>query len=352
VGRVISVFLVFAALCALVIGGLLLVSYKNPGLISPIPKVFGASSNIVGNNWFPKNLSGFPHQGNSLSLSANSVLIADYDSGQIIFQKDLNHRQPAASTVKMMTALVAFENADLNREFTVSAKAAKIGEDSMGLGEGEKLNLRDLLYGLILVSGNDAAVTIADGVSGNEDEFVKLMNQKAVFLGLSDTKFINASGLDEDGREQYSTAHDLVVIAHYLWENHPEFREISGTVHWTLDANLGHKAFDLYNDTNLLTTYPGVRGIKPGFTWEAGLCLVTYAENGGKRLLAVILGSDDRRGEMKELLDYGFGTYGIHVFHPGLDLVREVSPIVKRAKPQAMPKSSTVSAEASRSAGN
>ena len=204
-------------------------------------------------------------------------------------------------------------------EYVVSEKATKVGENSMGLSAGEKLNLKELLFGLMLVSGNDSAITIAEGVSGSEEAFASLMNRRAADLGLNDTKFINASGLDVDGQEQYSTAYDLAVISQYVWKNYPYFREVSSTVHKYIESSGEHKDYDLYNDTNLLTTYPGVLGIKPGFTWEAGLCLVTYAENDGKKLLGVILGSDDRRGEMKELLDFGFNSFGIKVSHPALD---------------------------------
>lgn len=289
------------------------------GITSPIPRVFGTSKLPVKNDWFPKETVKGVKEG-ELSLSAKSAIITNFETGEVLFSKNDNERLPVASVVKIMTALVALERNKLSDTFTVSEKAAKIGENSMVLSVGEKLTLRELLYGLMLVSGNDAAVTIAEGVSGSEDAFVKLMNDKAKELGLKNTTFINASGLDVDGSSQYSTAYDLAVIAHSLWESHPEIREITSTYHYYINATDTHKDFELYNDTNLLTTYPGVRGIKPGFTWEAGLCLVTYAESGGKKLLAVILGSDDRRGEMKELLDFGFGKYGIKVDHPGLDL--------------------------------
>ena len=289
-------------------------------LLSPIPKVFGTSKTSTINKWFPKRPLNNLSRDANLTLTSKSALVVDYDSGQIIFEKDVSQRLPVASAVKIMTALAALEKADLDETFVVSEKAAKIGENSMGLTTGEKLTLEELLYGLMLVSGNDAAVTIAEGIAGSEAKFVGLMNQKAKDLGLTDSQFVNATGLDEDSREQYSTAYDLAVIAHYTWENYPVFREITSTFNKYIEATETHKAFDLYNDTNLLTTYPGVKGIKPGFTWEAGLCLVTYAETGGKKLLAVILGSDDRRGEMKELLDYGFGQYGVTVSHPALDL--------------------------------
>lgn len=144
------------------------------------------------------------------------------------------------------------------------------------------------------------------------------MNRKAKELGMQDTKFVNASGLDVDGEVQYSTARDLAILAHYVWEKHPQFRKVSSTPEIYFEASSKHKAFQLYNQTNLLTTYPGVKGIKPGFTWEAGYCLVTYAENDGKKLIGVILNSQDRRHEMREMLDYGFSKYGIRIEHPDL----------------------------------
>ena len=294
---------------------------QDLSVASPIPKVFGINKpyKTVVNSWFPKSLPA--SESDQLNISAKSVLLVDYDSGDVIFAKNARERLQAASTIKIMTALVALANADLADEFIVSEVGAKVGENSMGLTPGENLTLRELLSGLMLVSGNDAAVVIAEGISLSEGAYVELMNKKSRELGLADTKFINVTGLDEDQEEQYTTAYDMSVIAHYTWENFPTFREISSTVHEFIDATETHKAFDLYNDTNLLTTYPGVYGIKPGFTWNAGLCLVTYAENDGKRLLGVILGSDDRRGEMKELLDYGFNYYGIKIDHPALDLL-------------------------------
>ena len=313
-GRLVSVFF----LLCLFFGGLFLLRPKALPLDSPVPKVFGSSKSQIINNWFPKGKKE-PDE-TLLSLSAKSVLAVNYENGDVLFENNINEKLPVASTVKIMTALVVLENVDVNSIFTVTDKAAKVGENSMGLTAGEKLTVKELLYGLMLVSGNDSAVTLAEGVSGTEEKFVEMMNEKVQSLGLKNTKFINASGLDEDGKVQYSTAYDLAVISHYVWENYPMFRDISSTFHQFIDSTNRHKEFDLYNDTNLLTTYPGVMGIKPGFTWEAGLCLVTYAENDGKKIIAVILGSENRRGEMKELLDYSFSQYGITVFHPALDL--------------------------------
>lgn len=316
-GRNLTVFFI---LFFLVLGAIAVYNDgRLPSVTSPIPKVFGArvEEKKVINDWFPK-LEGKLDNAD-LTLSAKSAIVVDYDSGVVIYSKNPTQRLPVASTVKIMTVLLALEKAKLDTVFTVSDKASKVGENSMILTQGEKLTLEELLFGVMLVSGNDAAVTIAENVSGDEESFVGQMNQLAKSLGLDNTRFINASGLDVDGVNQWSTAYDLAVISHYLWQKHPEIEEISSTYHKFIEASDTHKDFELFNDTNLLTTYPGVKGIKPGFTWEAGLCLVTYAENGGKRLLAVILGSDNRRYEMKELLDYGFGKYGIKVNHPALD---------------------------------
>lgn len=295
-------------------------SRSDNSITSPVSKVFGANApKVVQNTWFPKISNDVVSTG-KLNIDAKSAILVDYDTGTVLYAKNPREKLPAASTIKIMTALLALDLAKNSDLFTVSEYASKVGENSMGLTSGEQLTLLELLYGLILVSGNDAAVTIAEGVSGSQEAFVSQMNEKVQDIGLTETKFVNASGLDEDGKEQYTTVYDLVTIARVLWDKYPQFRKVSATEHYFLEANSRHKAFDLYNDTNLLTTYPGVMGIKPGFTWNAGLCLVTIAENNNKKLLAVILGSDDRRGEMKELLDFGFNSYGINVSHPALDL--------------------------------
>lgn len=289
-------------------------------LASPIPLKRGVSNEptFAKNEWFPKINNAFYK--NAPDMSAKSAILVNFNSGDVIYAKDPNARLAGASTVKIMTAMIALERAKLSDVYTVSKKAAEIGEDSMGLTEGEKLKVGELLYGLMLPSGNDAAVTLAEGVSGSENAFVSLMNARAREIGLVDTKFINASGLDIDGDDQYLSSFDLATLAHYAWVNYGEFSRVTSTYHTIIDQTSTHKAFDLTNETNLLTTYPGVRGIKPGFTWNAGLCLVTYAENNGVRLIGVIMGSENRRAEMKELLDYGFLKYGIKVEHPALDL--------------------------------
>lgn len=317
-----KIFLLFLLVLVAIGGAFFIKNDENINIFSPTSEIFGESSKKeIENVWFPKQEEGwqFKNFGN-LYVSAKAALIVDYDTGEVLFAKDASAKLPAASTIKIMTAIAALENADLGDMFGVSANAAQIGENSVGLERGERLTLEELLYGMMLVSGNDAAITVAEGIAGSEQKFVEIMNTKANKIGLKDTKFVNATGLDEDGKTQYSTAYDMAVIAHYGWENYPEIRKIASTYEKYIEATNGHKDYLLYNDTNLLTSYPGVRGIKPGFSWDARWCLVTYVENEGKKLLGIVLGSEDRRGEMALLLDYGFSKYKISVEHPGLDL--------------------------------
>lgn len=272
--------------------------------ISQLPK-FALSTNL----WFPnRNVLGLTLT--KPEVSAKSAFVVDIKTGDVIYAKNEHEKRPIASTVKILTAGVALERKNPGEIVIISEKASKIGEDFMGLSVNERLTLEELLYGLLLPSGNDAAEAIAEGVSGSREDFVKAMNEKAQLLGAFDSKFVNPSGLDGDG-EHYSTAYDLALISRWTWTNSSLFRRIVGTKSYEIPYTPEHKYFYLENQTNLLSTYPGVRGIKPGYTPEAGLCLVTLAERDGHEILGVVLGSNDRRGEMEKLLNYSFSTLGI-----------------------------------------
>ena len=242
-------------------------------------------------------------------VTAKSALAYDLTTNQFLYEKDIKTRIPLASLTKIMTAVIALENIKLDKEFTVTKSAAEVGENTMGLTEGEKLTLEELLYGLVLHSGNDAAETIAQGSQFGRDNFVYLMNKKAENMGLSDTHFTNPSGLEGDGK-QYSTTYDLLVMTRYALEN-PEFASVVATVEKELPYSEKHKYLYLFNETNLLTSYPGVKGVKTGYTGEAGLCLVTYLEYNGHKIIAILLNAQNRRQEMKDLLDYSLKTLGI-----------------------------------------
>ena len=194
-------------------------------------------------------------------------------------------------------------------EVTIDKNSASVGENSMGLTAGEKLTVEELLYGLFLNSGNDAAEVLAEESPYGRDEFVFIMNKKAESLGLTNTRFSNASGLEGDGR-QYSTVKDLLTLTRYAL-TFPEFAKIAATYEHEILVTSTHKYFLLYNQTNLLTTYPGVKGVKTGYTEEAGLCLITYLEYKGHKIVAVLLNSENRRQDMKELLDYSLKSLGV-----------------------------------------
>lgn len=277
----------------------------------PLPKIFTEKIHQVlatHDYWKPSKAHVKKTDVEKPDFTARAILSYDLTSDQILYEKRSKDKLPMASLTKIMTAVVIIENEDLDELVTVSKRAAEIGENSMMLKEGEKFNRKELLFGLILPSGNDAAEVLAETSSVGRENFVYLMNKKAENLGLTDTYFTNPSGLEGDGN-QYSTAHDLLVITRYAM-NIPVFADIVSTVEKELPTNNNHGYYKLINDTNLLTTYPGVKGVKTGFTYEAGMCLISYLEHDGKKIIAVILNSENRRQEMKDLLDYSLTVLG------------------------------------------
>lgn len=259
--------------------------------------------------WQPGVNKDFDSPVKAPEITAKSAIVYDTATNLALYKKNINLRLPIASLTKIMTAVVALENEDFDQVVKVSKKAASIGENSMGLSEGEILNVKDLLYGLILPSGNDAAQALAEGGKLGRKNFIYLMNKKAQDLGLSNTHFTNPSGLEGDGN-QYSSVYDLLVITEYGLRN-KNFSKIVSTVEYDIPSTSTHKTYYFYNDTSLLTTYPGVKGVKIGYTDEAGLCMVTYLEYKNHKIIAVLLNSPNRREEMKELLDYSLRSQGV-----------------------------------------
>lgn len=279
-------------------------------IVAPIPSFL----NILDNSqvstldiWTPK-VEETLRAGRPPEISATSALVYDLTTGKTLYAKEPLLRRPMASLTKIMTATVALENKKEDDRYVVKA-ADIVGEESMGLTQGEVLTLEKLLYGLMLSSGNDAAEVLASNFLFGRDKFIKAMNDKAKALGLKDTNFTNPSGLEGDG-DQYSTTYDLLVITTYAMQN-AEFAEVVKTFQHSIPETFEHKGFYLENSTNLLTSYPGVKGVKIGYTPEAGHCIVTYLEYKGHKLIGVILGSDNRRQEMKDLLDYSLKSQGI-----------------------------------------
>lgn len=255
--------------------------------------------------------TGTLHKGYQPDVNGMAGMVVELNSGTVVFEKNAHERRKIASITKVMTAIVALEHAELDKKIVISKKAAAVGENSMGLAAGEEYTLEELLYGLLLLSGNDAAYAVAEGVAGDTDTFIYWMNLKAEELGLKDTYFADPSGLNND---TYSTAYELVRLTRYALKD-PNLRTIVKTVKIDLINPEKHATKELYNQTNLVDAYPGVLGLKTGYTGPAGLCLVTYAENDGIELVGVILKSNDRRTDMIKMLDHGFNTFGVSIQH-------------------------------------
>lgn len=281
-------------------------------VVSPVPDFLNIAKNKEVSSlaiWLPILTNFIQGKSEEPQISAKSAIIYDITIDKVLYKKNAKEKLPMASITKIMTAVVALENKKADDKYIVS-KESLVGENSMGLSEGEVLSLKKLLYGLILVSANDAAETLAASYKGGRTAFIKAMNEKAKSLGLKDTNFTNPSGLEGDG-SQYTTSYDLIVITQYALTKFPLFREVVATFNYTIEQTNTHKAFYLENETNLLTSYPGVKGVKTGYTPEAGLCLVTYLDYSGHKIIGVILGSNNRRQEMKDLLDYSLKSIDI-----------------------------------------
>lgn len=296
-----------AAGAVLVFGLFLYLRSEDRALISPVAGV--GKTSFAENIWFPDENA--TTSGEMVEISAKAAFFIDTYSGTVLFEKNSRQKLPIASLVKIMTVVVALENRQLDELLEVSEKAAGIEPDKMLLKAYEKLTVEELLSGIFLVSANDGAEVLAEGAVGNRDDFIDLMNEKALQLGLKDTRFINPTGLEEDGREQYSTAFDIAVLSRYTMRRWPRLLEISARNHIYLPETDTHQDYDMYSGINLLTTYPGVVGFKTGFTPQSGLTLVTIARRQGYEVLGVLLGSSNRREDARTLLDYSFARLGV-----------------------------------------
>lgn len=239
----------------------------------------------------------------TMELSAQSAVLIEAESGQILYSKAENQILPMASTTKIMTALVALELCPLNRPITVSSEAVGVEGSSIYLTEGEILTLEQLLYAMLLESANDAAAAIAIGISGSILSFANEMNRKADELGLVHTHFTNPHGLDDE--LHYTTAFELAMITRAAMKNEA-FRTIVSTRKTTIphDGNAGVRL--LVNHNKLLRLYDGCIGVKTGFTKRSGRCLVSAAERDGIILIAVTLHAPDDWNDHTKLFDYGF----------------------------------------------
>ena len=240
-------------------------------------------------------LTLLPCRAEAVQLSATAAILMDADSGEVLYEKDAARRMRIASTTKIMTALVVLEHARLTDTITVTGDHMVEGS-SMYLKPGEVVTVEELLYGLLLCSGNDAALALADCCGGLE-AFVAAMNDKAAALGMTDTSFANPNGLDDE--KHYSTARDMAVLAAYAAQD-PTFRRICST----RTATVGGRT--MTNHNKLLSQVEGCIGMKTGYTKAAGRTLVSCAERQGRRLVAVTLCDGNDWADHKALYEMGF----------------------------------------------
>ena len=241
------------------------------------------------------------------AIKARAAILVDLDSGATLFSRGEHGRLAPASLTKVVTVLTALDILGLDQVVTVPASINQLPWDStrMGLRAGERLTVRELMYGIFLNSGNDAAITLSE-VAMPRAAFVDRMNAKAAALGMSDSRFVNPIGLDDPGL--YSSAADLAKAAIALRSSFPEVAAIAAVPAITLPASATHHALRLYNLNDLIRKYPGATGLKTGWTGRAGGCLIATATRDGRHLLAVVMGSPRVFDEAAALLDYGFAS--------------------------------------------
>jgi D-alanyl-D-alanine carboxypeptidase (penicillin-binding protein 5/6) len=263
------------------------------------------------NEKIPYNLSSLIEVSSNIdnepTINSKSAIIYDRISGSILFGKNENQKRKMASTTKIMTAIIVLERCNLDDIVIVSSKAAGTGGSRLGLHTNDKISVRDLLYGLLLCSGNDAAVALAEYVGGDLSGFANLMNKKSNSLELTYTHFITPHGLDNDNH--YTTAYELAIITNYALKNESFYNFVS-TKNYTVTINGNPKT--LSNTNELLGNLNGVYGVKTGFTNGANRCLVTAVKRDNMDLICIVLGADTKKDRTKDsiqLIEYAFKNY-------------------------------------------
>lgn len=243
----------------------------------------------------------------SVSVSARGAVLMEQESGRVLFEKDAHTKRRIASITKIMTAILAIESGKMNEIVKVSEKATRAEGSSVYLKPGEKIKLEHLVYGLMLRSGNDTAVAIAEHVGGSLDGFVFLMNQKAKEIGMLNTHFSNPHGLD-DHEDHFSTAYDMALLTRYAMQN-KTYQKIAGTKHYKAPNPTEDWDREWKNKNRLLTKYKYTTGGKTGYTKRAKRTLVTTAEKGDMKLIAVTLNASDDWNDHISMYESGFKTY-------------------------------------------
>ncbi|MBC8060935.1 MAG: D-alanyl-D-alanine carboxypeptidase [Clostridiaceae bacterium] len=257
-----------------------------------------------------------------LNVSARSAVALDCDSKLVLFEKNSEMIVSIASTTKIMTVMVAMKYGNLDKKVEISSRAAGIRGSTVGYKKGEHITLKELLFGLMLRSGNDASIAISEGVSGSVEEFVKLMNEYAVEIGLSNSHFSVPHGLDDVGH--YSTAYDLALITTKAKEN-KLFNEIVNSK--DVDASQYGFTRSYHNINKILWLIPEADGVKTGFTGDAGKCLVTTVKVQGKSIVIVVLNCVERWKETKRIYDYICKNYQYKKYYSKGDVISRINVI-------------------------
>lgn len=242
----------------------------------------------------------------AISDGADCACVINAATGEVIYSRNVAKRHAMASTTKIMTAILAIEHSEMDEIVTVSPNAARQEGSAMYIDAGMQVYMRDLLYGLMLPSGNDAAVAIAEHIAGSQEAFADMMNEKAKEIGARDTHFVNPNGLPDDNH--YTTAYDLAAIARYAMKL-PEFREFAGCYHYIATPLNSDKIMEFYNHNKLLSMYPGTTGVKTGYTEKAGRCFVSAAKRDNMEFIAVTLDDNNDWNDHMEMLDYAFSQH-------------------------------------------
>lgn len=242
---------------------------------------------------------------NAPEVSASGCVLIDTDTLEVLYEKNPDEVRSMASTTKIMTALLAVESGKADKVVTVKDKVYIEGK-AIGFNKGDRITLETLCYAMLLESGNDAAVLTACFIAGSEENFSVLMNNKAEEIGMKDTNFVTASGLDD--KNHYTTAYDMALLGAYAVKN-DKFKEIVSTKNYTADFIEPQISRIFSNHNKLLGLCDGVYGIKTGFTKKSGRCLVSACERNGKNLVAVTLNAPDDWNDHRKLYDYGYSLY-------------------------------------------
>lgn len=232
------------------------------------------------------------------ALSASAAVVMKSDTGRVLYERNAREKMSMASTTKIMTALLAVESGKMQQNVTVTQKMTAVEGTSMGLRRGDVLTLENIVRGMMLLSGNDAANAVAEFLSGSSEKFAERMNEKAKSIGMNDTNFATPSGLDDE--EHYTTAYDMALLGSYAMKN-PAFRRIVSEYYGVVEYSEPKTEYTYRNHNRFLTMYDGACGIKTGFTKKSGRCLVTAVEKDGSVIVAVTLKAPDDWNDHVEL---------------------------------------------------